>query len=196
MRTKAIILLAIGAVLLAAGPALAQGFGIGPRISLIRGHVPSGTPSARLFGGTIRMQTSRRMALEVAADYKKLLSPDGLTRERETPLQGSLLMFPIRGAFSPYVLAGYGLYKRTLDTLDSTGKVVSSISDKETGAHVGFGAEIFVSRRAAFFADYRFRFVRWGEPEEGSEELNIPFVDKAKLSHRGTMWTSGVAFYF
>jgi hypothetical protein len=197
MRTTAgFSLLVLTSILISAGHASAQGFGIGPRMSLVRGDVPSGTPSARFFGGTIRMQSSKRVVLEVAADYRTEMLADGVIRERQRPIQGSVLLFLARTAFSPYVLGGYGLYQRKVEVLDSIGNVVSSISDKETGAHMGIGAELFVSRHAALFADYRYRFVRFGEAEEGSKPIDIPFVDQAKLSHRGTMWTSGVAFYF
>jgi hypothetical protein len=178
------------------GLASAQGFGLGPRISLIRGDVPSGTPSERLFGGTMRMRSSPRVAIELAADYKTTVLAEGVLRQRERPLQGSLLLFFARSSFSPYVLAGYGLYNRQVEALDSTGKVVSSFSQRKSGAHMGFGAELFISRHAAVFADYRYRFVRFGEPEADAEPIDIPLVDQVKLSHKGTMWTSGVAFYF
>ncbi len=197
MRTIArVSFLALAVLLFWAGEGQAQGFGIGPRMSLIRGDAPSGTPSVRFFGGTIRMQTSRRVVLEVAADYKTAIMADGTIRQRERPLQGSLLLFLARKTFAPYLLGGYGLYTRTIETMDSTGNVVSSFSDKETGAHMGIGAELFISRHAALFADYRYRFVRFGEPDADSEAIDLPFVDQVKLSHRGTMWTSGVAFYF
>jgi hypothetical protein len=174
----------------------AQGFGMGPRFSFVRGDVPSDVPSTRFVGGTIRMASSRRVVLEVAMDYRSERSEDGLTRLRERPLQGSLLLFPVRSTFSPYLLAGFGLYSKTTDELGPTGLVTSSVSSRETGAHAGFGAEIFVGRRAALFADYRFRFVRFGTPEEGSEPIDLPGLSSLKLSHRGSMWTSGMAFYF
>lgn len=179
-----------------AAAANAQGFGLGPRMSLVRGDLPSGTPSTRSFGGTIRMRSSRRVSLEIAGDYRKTLSADGVMRERQRPIQGSLLLFLSRSTLSPYVLGGYGIYRRDIDILDSAGTTVSSVADKTTGAHMGFGAELFVTRHAALFADYRYRFVRFGDPEDGSKEINLPFVDQVKLSHRGTMWTSGMAFYF
>jgi hypothetical protein len=198
MRMKAIALAVMAAAGVSGTPGdvLAQGFGIGPRMSTVRGDAPSATPSVRYFGGTVRIRSSRRVAFELAGDYKKTLSADGLTRERERPLQGSLLLFLVRSTFAPYVLGGYGLYDRHVDWLDASGAVVRTIADRQTGAHLGFGAELFVSRHAALFADYRYRFVRFGEPEAGAKEINLPLVDQVKLSHRGTMWTSGVAFYF
>ena len=188
--------IALAALVLVPQAALAQGFGIGPRLSFVRGDVPSGAPSTRFLGGTIRMSSSRRVVLEAALDYRSERSEDGLTRLRERPLQGSLLLFPVRSTFAPYVLAGFGLYSQTTDTLGPTGLVVSSTSTRETGAHAGFGAELFIGRHAALFADYRFRFVRFGTPEDGADPIDLPGLDALKLSHRGSMWTSGMAFYF
>jgi hypothetical protein len=180
--------------------ASAQAFGLGPRMSFVRGDVPSGTPSTRFFGGTIRMRSSKRVVLEVAMDYRSEVSADGLTRLRERPLQGSLLLFPVRSTFAPYLLIGYGLYQQTRDVLDtSTGLAVISTQERKTGAHVGFGAELFLMRHAAFYMDYRYRFVRFGTPEPDAEPIPgasvIPYVNKLHLSHQGSMVTSGVAFY-
>ncbi|MEO8481718.1 MAG: outer membrane beta-barrel protein [Acidobacteriota bacterium] len=179
-------------------PAAAQGFGIGPRMSFVRGDVPSATPSTRFFGGTMRMSSSKHVVFEVAMDYRSQLSDDGLTRLRERPLQGSLLLFPARSTFSPYLLAGYGLYQQTTDYLDGpVGLTSTSVMERKTGAHVGFGAEVFLSRHTAFFLDYRYRFVKFGTPDPGADPINIPLVsDKVQLSHTGSMITSGMAFYF
>ncbi len=190
--------LVISSVLAWSSPAFAQGFGIGPRMSVVRGDVPSGTPSTRFFGGTMRLSSSKHVVFEVAVDFRTQLSDDGMTRLRERPLQGSLLLFPARSAFSPYLLAGYGLYQQTTDTLGGpAGTVSSSIAERKTGAHVGFGAEVFLSRHTAFFLDYRYRFVKFGTPDAGADPINIPLVgDKVQLSHTGSMITSGMAFYF
>jgi hypothetical protein len=61
---------------------------------------------------------------------------------------------------------------------------------------VGLGAEVFLVRRVAVFVDYRWRFVRFGDPADGDEPLDVPGLDRLKLSHRGSMWTGGLAFYF
>jgi opacity protein-like surface antigen len=191
-RVAALVLAAVAAV--PAGAA-AQGVGLGPRLSFVRGDVPSSTGSTRFFGGILRMRSSKRVVLEAAADFRTERSEDGLSRVKERPLQGSLLLFPARSTFSPYVLAGYGLYSRTTETLDLTGVPTATVSERKTGAHVGFGAELFLGRHAAFLLDYRYRFVRFGRPEEDETPINLPGLG-SRLSHRGSMWTSGVAFYF
>jgi hypothetical protein len=117
---------------------------------------------------------------------------------RETPLQGSLLIFPARGALAPYLLGGMGVYSRVTESLNGIGDVQSSVVERKTGWHFGLGAELRLARHAALFADYRFRFVKFGqdEPAEGEEPIDFPGLRSLKLTHKGSMWTSGMAFYF
>jgi hypothetical protein len=194
---KVFITTLAAALLLALVPARAgaQGFGLGPRLSFVRGDYSSATPSRDFFGGVIRMRSSRHVTLEAALDYRTQRSTDGLTQLRERPLQLSLLITPVRSRVAPYLLGGFGIYSETVDTLSGAGLVLNSTSDRRTGIHLGAGVEISVSRGAAFFADYRFRFVKVGS-EATDEPINIPGLGSAKLSHQGSMWTSGVAFYF
>jgi hypothetical protein len=198
IRHLALPLALAASVLLLPSSTFAQGFGLGPRVSFVRGDLGTGAPSTRFLGGTLRMSTSRRVVIEVAMDFRTEPGEDGTSQLRERPIQGSLLLFPVRSTFAPYLLGGMGLYTRTIDALDDTGDVLSSESTRQTGAHFGFGAELFLGRRAALFADYRFRFVRFGSPEEGADEdeIDIPVLDSLNVSHRGSMWTSGVVFYF
>src|SRR5688500_17762319 len=84
MSTRTIVLtIALAGLVVVPQAALAQGFGIGPRFSFVRGDVPSDAPSTRFLGGTIRMSSSRRVVLEAAMDYRTERSEDGLTRLRE-----------------------------------------------------------------------------------------------------------------
>lgn len=198
MLTRHMALRAFGlllAALMLPAPAAAQGLGLGPRLSFVRGDVPSQTASTRFLGGILRMSSSRRVVFEVAADFRTERSEDGTSRIRERPIQGSMLLFPARSTFSPYILAGYGLYSRTAETLDLAGDVAEAITERKTGAHVGFGAELFLSRRAALVVDYRYRFVRFGAAQDDETPVNVPGL-RSRLSHRGSMWTSGLAFYF
>ena len=94
-------------------------------------------------------------------------------------MQGSLLLFPVRSAFSPYVGGGIGVYSQTQETLNAIGVVTASTTEKKIG-----------------------RFVKFGDATAGSEPINIPggtvfpALKSVHLSHQGSMWTSGVAFYF
>jgi hypothetical protein len=193
------LLLALAVI---ATPTSAQTIGLGPRFTFVRGHLPSNTPPARLIGGTLRMGGARHTALEITLDYRSTTDEDGTRRVRETPIQGSLLLFPVRRTFSPYLLGGGGIYTRSTDTLSPAGLTLSTVRERKLGWHLGMGAEFFVGRHAAIFADYRFRFVKWGDPADESDPINIPGsgtipgLDRVKLSHQGSMWAGGVAFYF
>ena len=181
---------------------MAQGFGIGPHISFVKGNVGNGTPTERFFGGSLRMG-SKHVALEASLDYRSFLNDAGTLKIRETPLQGSVLIFPIRAVIAPYLLGGVGLYSRTLETVGGVSNVTASTSERKFGTHLGLGGEVFFGRHVAFFLDYRYRFVKWGTPEVLEDEaINIPGgsiipgLDKVKLTHQGSMWTTGMTFYF
>src|SRR5690606_29897712 len=96
---------------------------------------------------------------------------DRTTRLREMPIQASLLLFPVRAALSPYLLAGFGVYTRHVDTLAAAGTVIDTTTERRTGWHMGLGAELFLVRRAAVFVDYRWRFVKFGQPDGVDEPL-------------------------
>ena len=136
---------------------------------------------------------SAHVGFEFALDYRSQLSTDGTQRLRQEPFQMSLLVYPSRRRLAPYLLGGYGIYADTTDTLGLTGLVVSSATVRKSGWHLGLGAEFFLTRHASFYADYRFRFVQFGSIGASTEPLHVPGVT---LSHQGSMWTSGLAFYF
>jgi hypothetical protein len=197
LRRRVVVGLALAVSSIVSTAAAAQSIGIGPRFSMVRGDLLTNTPSSRFIGGTLRMVTGRHAAFEASMDYRSYVNEAGTERVRERPLQGSLLLFPVHAAFAPYVAGGIGLYSQYHDAIDSSGLVTATTVEKKVGWHVGVGAEIRFARHAAFFADYRFRFVKFGAPQDaGSEPINIPVIDQVKLSHQGSMWTSGVAFYF
>ncbi|MCC7008221.1 MAG: porin family protein [Acidobacteria bacterium] len=175
---------------------LAQAFGIGPRLSFVRSEVGSSGPATRLVGGTLRLRSSRHVALEAALDYRADYTADRTSRVRQSPLQVSLLLFPIRSTISPYLLAGMGLYTEHADSLNPAGAVLETTMTRKTGSHLGVGAELLLARHAALFVDYRLRFVKFGTAEPDAEPIDIPGLRSLELSHRGTMWTSGMAFYF
>jgi Outer membrane protein beta-barrel domain len=175
--------------------ASAQGFGIGPRLSWVRDNLPSDTSAGRFVGGTLRMRVSKRSALEFTMDYRSETNAAGTARLRETPFQGSLLVYLTPGVLSPYLIGGYGVYSRKADVMDGP-LVVSTVEDRKTGWHIGLGGELMLGRHAGFFVDYRYRFVRFGAAADDAEDIDIPGLSAIKVSHQGSMWTSGIAFYF
>jgi opacity protein-like surface antigen len=186
---------ALAAVIVSAAPAAAQSVGIGPRMSFVRGHVPSGTPSTSLFGGSLRF-VQKHTAIELSMDMKTVYSPDRTLRTRETPIQMSLLLYPVRAAVAPYLLGGFGIYRQTLDSVDPSGEVIAGVKTQKTGIHLGGGLEILFSRHVGIYGDYRFRFVQFGTPDPDAEPIDIPGLSSVNLSHKGSMWTGGISFYF
>ena len=67
------------------------------------------------------------------------------------------------------------------------------------------GADIKMGKRATLFADYRYRFIRFGdealaEGETGAGAFGLPgvgsLIDVFRMSHEGAMWTGGVVINF
>lgn len=195
-------------------PASAQMLGIGPRFSMVRGDIATNTPSTRFYGGTIRLNTSKVVGLEGSLDFRTTWDTAKTQRVRETPLQGSLLIYPFRSVLSPYALGGMGIYTRTYEVLAPGGVIAQSAQERKTGMHLGFGGELRVARHAVAYVDYRYRFVKFGDgtttatsatrSADGTASslamnalLNsLPGLDRLKFSHQGSMWTGGVAFVF
>lgn len=188
----------------------AQSLGLGPRLSLVRGDVEAGTSAQRFTGGTLRGRLSPRTALELSIDYRSTTNDTATERVREYPFQGSLLLYPVRGGLSPYVLGGLGWYSQRVDTLVND-KVDESATTRTFGYHAGFGGEIQLGRHAAMHVDYRYTFIRFNgdNAEAGSTSapsaaspgaFRIPGVsyltDTLHLSHGGSMWTGGITIYF
>ncbi len=176
--------------------AQAQAVALGPRFSFVRGDLATDTPSSRLFGGSIRMKSSAFTTLELSMDYRVTHSDDRTLRTRETPVQASLLVMPIRSVFAPYVLGGIGLYTQKTDLLGVADEVTDSSLTRRVGWHAGFGGELRLGRHAAVFADYRYQFVKFRRNEAPAGGSLIPGLDRVSFSHQGSMWTSGLAFYF
>jgi hypothetical protein len=196
-RPTLVLLLALAGLAASAPPAAAQAFGIGPRLSFVRGDLPEDIPSTRFTGGAIRLLSSPHVGIEAALDHRSETSADGLTRLRQTPFQGSLLLFVVRSTLSPYLLGGIGIYTEFHDVLDADGLVTATATERTTGWHFGFGSELRFARHVSAFADYRYRSVRFGDAdEEGNEPINLPGLKNLGITHQGSMWTAGAMFYF
>jgi hypothetical protein len=198
MRTSTIGLLA--ALLLVPTAAVAQeggGFGIGPRLTFVRGSGES-DESQRFTGGMIRMGGGRA-AIELAMDYRSEIVGNLTERVKSYPFQASLLLYPVRARVAPYVLAGVGWYSQQVTQFSApTGEiVVLEETTRRRGYHAGLGAEVRLHRRFALYGDYRYTKLRFNDDDESSETPGlIPFAERLKLSHDGTMFTWGAAFYF
>lgn len=195
--------LALALLLVAPAAVLAgeQAVGVGARLSLVRGETSvDGTGADRFAGGFLRLRPSPRTALELALDYRSHLNEDLTRRIKDMPLQASLLLYPVRAAIAPYLLGGVGWYSQKAIALDG-GQEIAAETLRTFGYHAGFGGELQLGGHVAVHADYRYTFIRFGsdEPDTG-ESAGIPLLstlqDNLRLSHKGSMWTAGIALYF
>jgi hypothetical protein len=190
-------------VVLLPATAAAQAIGVGPRMSFVQADAAGGTPRDRYTGGALRMRFSPRTAIEAAADWKSTTSEDATVRIRDFPIQASLLLYPMRASLSPYVIGGVGWYSQTTQAL-ADGEVLAAETLRRFGYHGGFGAELMLGRRATLFADYRYRFIRFGDDaddlppgENGAGAFGLgSLLDTFRMSHEGSMWTGGVTINF
>ncbi len=193
------ILLAASTTLAIATPCAAQGFGIGARMSIVKSDevVDGGSGSTRFTGGQIRIRGANKVGFEVALDRRSETFDTVNERVLDYPLQASLLLYPVNGSFSPYLLGGPGWYTHKIESLDADGP--DSVSTRKFGWHAGFGAEILMGRHAALHADYRYTFLKFGDDDNQSgagAQQNHSFVNSILPSHDGSMWTAGLTIYF
>jgi hypothetical protein len=181
------------------------GFAIGPRLTFIRGAADSTEDAQRFSGGVIRLGGGKT-AIELAVDYRSGVTGDLTERIKDYPIQGSLLIFPVRARVAPYLLGGIGWYSQHVQRVTPGATTpVDEETTRRIGYHAGLGAEVRVHRRIGFYGDYRYTFIRFGEDETGPAAQSpamtttptwIPFAERLRLSHEGSMWTWGATFYF
>jgi hypothetical protein len=202
-------------LVLAAGGAQAQTLGIGPRMMTATGADSpivdsSYTGATRFVGGQLRFHASRHLALELAMDYRVTLNPDETARIRSTPIQASILWFPLRLSVAPYLITGVGWYRQRIEAIDD-GDSVASATTSERGYHSGVGGQVMLGKHAALFVDYRYTFVDIkgtnglaGAAYAASSLSSVVGLLtslgndtlSSKVSHRGSMWTAGLTLYF
>lgn len=184
--------LALAAVVVTALPAAAQssGIGVGPRLTFVRAGDPE-AGSQRFTGAALRLGGGKT-ALEIAMDFRSTVADDLTERIKDYPIQGSLLIFPVRGRIAPYLLGGLGWYSQRVETL---GPLQNTQTTRKIGYHGGFGGELRLHRHVGVYGDYRYTFIRFGDDEE-STPINLPVINRFKLAHQGSMFTWGASFYF
>jgi hypothetical protein len=187
--------------LAAAQPANAQsGFSIGPRLTFIRGAEDSPDGTQRFSGAAMRLGGGRT-ALEVAMDFRSGLSGDLTERIRDYPIQVSLLVFPVRARLAPYLLGGLGWYTQNVERLSPGPIVVEQETTRKMGYHAGFGGELRLHRRIGIYGDYRYTMIHFGDDDVDAGTSSpfpgwIPFAERLKLSHEGSMFAWGATIYF
>jgi len=154
--------------------------------------------SQRFKGGQVRAAIGRRTSIEVAFDLRTETSDLMTERVRDSPVQASVLLFPTRAFFSPYLLGGIGWYSRRVQQLAGN-EVVSSITTRTVGPHAGFGAELRLGRRAGLHGDYRYTMLNYddkGEAPGSGGLLGIGLPTRFLPNYQGSMWTAGLTVYF
>jgi hypothetical protein len=181
------------AVLLSAAPSAAQGaaFGLGARLSMVRSDVHTDDDALRLIGGQIRARLSPKTAVELSLDMRTKTNEALTLRVRDMPVQASLLLFPIAGSFSPYILGGGGWYSHRIEALLDN-SVLSTETSRDFGWHAGLGAEVRLGRHAGIHADYRYTFLHFGSDDNEDKILGQRFLP----GYTGSMWTTGLTVYF
>lgn len=204
VTVSALGLVLVAGALVCPAAAQAQGIAIGPRITFVRGaDSPEG--STRLTGGAVRLG-SGKAALEVAMDFRSGVTGDLTERIKSYPITGSLLVFPVRSKIAPYLLGGIGWYTQHVERL---GPVLEDQTTRKMGYHAGFGGELRLHKHFGFYGDYRYTHIRFGDQEStvppGAADQRpttsslpgwIPFGDRLKMSHQGSMFAWGANFYF
>jgi hypothetical protein len=164
-------------------------FGVGARLSMVHSDAHSDADALRFFGGQIRARLSPKTAIELSLDVRTQTNDTLTVRVRDMPIQASLLLFPVAGAFSPYILGGGGWYSHRVEALLND-DVLASDTTRDFGWHGGIGAELRMGRHAGLHGDYRYTFLKFGGDEE--KILGKSFLP----SYTGSMWTAGFTVYF
>jgi opacity protein-like surface antigen len=209
-RLRPAVLFAVSAlVFFSAAPCVAQSFGIGARLAMVKSETDSGieedSDSVRFTGLQVRLRTSPRTGIEVSIDRHSEEFDTLDQRVREYPLQASLLLYPVKAPFAPYILGGPGWYTTKVDSLSD--EDAETVSTRKFGWHAGFGAELALGKHAGIHADYRYTFLKWGDDEDEESDLTsaksrnaLPgrnsLLGSVLPHHEGSMWTAGVTIYF
>ena len=187
-RYVVLTIVALAGMLAWAPPVAAQGFGLGGRVTWVTRDADTDDDTVRIAGGQVRA-LSKSMGLEVSFD-RRSESLDLLDQKvTETPIQASLLLRLASGRVAPFLLAGPGWYRRTVEPLDNANGL--SVTTTEFGWHAGGGLEILPSRHFGIHADYRYTFLDFDDDDEDEN-----FVGGLLPGHRGSMWTLGATVYF
>lgn len=186
-------------LLASAAGAGAQSLGLGPRLSFVKADIHA-EDATRLTGGVLRLRTSPKTALEVSFDYRSHLNETLTERIKDYPIQGSFLLYPARSVVSPYFVGGFGWYSRKVESLQDD-QVIASTTTRTTGSHAGLGTDISIGQHLTIHADYRYTLIGFGdEADTAPGAVPIPGLlwlqDRLGLSHKGSMWTTGVTVYF
>jgi opacity protein-like surface antigen len=216
-RSARVVGLALAVLAGAAGDARGQMFGIGARMVSVSGAdspaVDQSDPSnTRFVGGLVRLNASKHITLEVAMDYQSITNPTETARLRNTPIQVSGLLVPMRTRLTPYFLAGVGWYKHKLEALEN-GRGVLTAETTDFGYHTGVGGQLMFGRHVGISVDYRYTWVDregvdgfMGVVRSAASLTSVVGMltslgsdrnsEESSITRSGSMWTGGLTVYF
>ena len=196
--------------------AQAQTFGVGVRMVSVSGaNSPAldnnDSSRTRFWGGYLRFHPIGSLGIEAAMDYQSSTNAAETARIRNTPLQVSVLLLPIKKSFAPYLLGGIAWYKHKVEALDR-GVTTATVSSTDFGYHAGLGAQIKFGQHAAIFVDYRYVWVDTkgisgitGALKSAASVTSVLGLvgtladgdsSQSSISRGGSMWTGGLTIYF
>ena len=184
---------ALGAVLGAALPASAQGFGLGGRFAWVKHDVDVDVDRVR-FTGFLMRAMGGRSGVELSVDRHTEEFELANQKVIETPIQASLVVRLTGGSLAPYLLGGPGWYKRTVEPLG--GAADSGESATDFGWHAGVGLEILAGGHIGIHGDYRYTFLDFGDDDDDDDGGGVPIIGGLLPGYKGSMFTLGATFYF
>jgi hypothetical protein len=190
LRYLAVPVAVCAALLFSPSVASAQGAGLGARFAWVTADSDADLDSVRFIGGQLRLLSSR-WGLEVSLDRHSESFELLNQKVTETPLQTSLLLRMGSGSVAPFLLAGPGWYRRTVELLEGPDEV--KVTTTEFGWHAGGGLEVLLGRHVGIHGDYRYTFLDFGDDDDDDDG---GFIGGLLPGHRGSMWTIGATFYF
>jgi opacity protein-like surface antigen len=215
-RSAWVAVLALAVLAVVATDAQAQLFGVGVRMVSVSGASSpaldgSDSSRTRFWGGYIRFHPIGSLGIEAAMDYQSSTNASETARIRNTPLQVSLLLLPVKKSFAPYLLGGIAWYKHKVEVLDE-GFTTATAYSTDFGYHAGLGAQIKFGQHAAIFVDYRYVWVDTkgisgitGALKSAASVTSVVGLvstladgesGNSSISRGGSMWTGGLTIYF
>ncbi len=158
--------------------------GFGPKIGYYK--APDADDGTMFIGLQSRIK-GKYVGAEFALEYRgeqSYSTTSGKLTVSQIPVTGSLMVFaPLAENLAPYGLAGLGAY---YSIYDYEGGFVNPGDDTDVtvGYHLGFGAEVALSKSAALNVDYRYLFLDGNDDAIANKEFS------------GNVISAGLTFYF
>lgn len=188
-KTLGAAALALLALVLAAPPAVADGFGMDLGIHGGLVGTDGGDGNSFVGGAQARFHLFWLIGAEARASYYSDsydLGQLGSVDIENVPFQASAMIYPIKlPKFGVYLLGG-GTYANLKVT--GTNVVTGEVTEKKWCGHVGAGVDIDLSKRFSLNGDVRFVFL-------GSDTVD-EVLDAAVADYTGDFWAATVGLNF